>query len=93
MKLIEWMRGYHRAERGVRVGRLMLHTIANSPGAPLLDQAWVTTEDGRRWSGRCLSLVWRRNRHGERVAGYGVFFGWRMSHGPAMINDRVAQRA
>lgn len=71
------MRGHHRGDHGARLGRLVVHVIRNCEGAPLVDDAWLATEDGRRFGGKCLSLVLRRNRHGERLGGVALFVGWR----------------
>lgn len=77
MRYIERVHGYHPGEQGLRIGRLVVQVSSNACGAPLLDHAWLTTGDGRRFGGRCLSLVRRRNRHGERESGRALFFGWR----------------
>lgn len=71
------MKGYHPGQHGVRFGRLVLHVIGNGEGAPLVDDAWLTTDDGRRFGGKCLSLVLRRNQFGERLGGFALFVGWR----------------
>lgn len=87
MKGIERMRGYRKGQHGVRFGRLVLHVISNGSGAPLVDDAWLTTDDGRRFNGKCLSLVLRRDHFGDRLDGCALFIGWRQR---ARTGDLVA---
>lgn len=74
---IERMKGHRRGQHGLRLGRVVVHVIGNGSGAPLVDDAWLMTEDGRRFGGKCLSLVRRRDSYGDRLDGCALFFGWR----------------
>lgn len=64
--------------RGYTIGRLLLTTCNQGGGAPVIDRATSTTEDGRCFEGRAILLTpWRRNRHGEAEPQRALFIGTR----------------
>lgn len=90
MRYIERIHGYHPGQYGLRIGRFAVQVTGNGSGAPLFDDAWLVTEDGRRFGGKCMSLVRRRNRHGERESGRALFVGWRQVFSPANAQAQAA---
>lgn len=80
MALVEKLRQSKRWQWGLRVGRLVVQLTSNGSGAPLVDDAWTVVDPkgrGERYRGKELSLVIRRDEHGERPPGPALFVGWR----------------
>lgn len=67
-----------RGFKGHVFGRLIVTWCRNGEGAPLLDDCYVTDAEGRRYTGKALSLVRKRNRYGERLRGPALVVGWRV---------------
>lgn len=82
MKWIERLRTAHGP--GLRVGQTVVTLASNAHGAPFIDEATATTDEGTEalrdrlvWTarGRAVSLVVRRDRYGARLPGRAVFVG------------------
>ena len=63
--------------RALVVGRLLLTTVQQAHGAPMIDGASGSTEGGRSYSAMAIHLApWRRDRHGERLPALALVVGW-----------------
>lgn len=63
--------------KGYRWWKLIVTWCRNGAGAPLVDDAFVNDREGNRYAAKAVSLVRRRNEHGERVPGPAFVIGWR----------------
>ena len=68
----------HYPHKAWTLGRLLVTTGNQAGGAPLIDRAMSSTEDGRRYMGYGMLLApWRRNRYGESLPQRMLVIGWK----------------
>jgi hypothetical protein len=63
--------------KGLKIRRLIFTTCIQSCGAPFIDQAFVTDDEGNRYKGiAILMFPWRRNKYGESQLQKAFVVGW-----------------
>jgi hypothetical protein len=70
--------GGRRTRKGYVFGKLILTTVLQAQGAPLVDSCWASDAEGRRYKGWAILLKpWRRDRHGASEIQPALVVGWR----------------
>lgn len=62
--------------KAIILDRLVLTTVYQSTGAPIIDLCGGRTLEERTWKGYAIHLSpWRRNRYGDRAGGLAFCIG------------------
>lgn len=67
--------------RAIIIHDVVLTTVRQSQGAPVIDKCFGRTQEGQSWKGFAIHLSpWRKDRYGDRLIGTAFCIGKLLLH-------------
>lgn len=72
------------------IGKFLVCISRNAIGAPFIDNAFASDQDGRRYRGYAVLLQpWRRNNYGEALPQPALFLTWRQEKAKSFRERKI----